>query len=77
MNRQELRSNDSTAIRMMASVDMKLEVTIIPVSDVDRANEFYSRLGWLSMQTAPPENASGRLLHFTSEICFLEQHSRK
>jgi catechol 2,3-dioxygenase-like lactoylglutathione lyase family enzyme len=31
---------------MMASVDMKLEVTIIPVSDVDRANEFYSRLCW-------------------------------
>jgi catechol 2,3-dioxygenase-like lactoylglutathione lyase family enzyme len=25
---------------------MKLEVVVIPVSDVDRAKEFYSRLGW-------------------------------
>src|SRR5689334_14475125 len=29
-----------------ARVDMKLEVVIIPVSDVDRAMEFYTRLGW-------------------------------
>jgi catechol 2,3-dioxygenase-like lactoylglutathione lyase family enzyme len=27
-------------------VDMKLEVVVIPVSDVDRAKEFYGRLGW-------------------------------
>ena len=27
-------------------VDMKLEVAVIPVSDVDRAKEFYGRLGW-------------------------------
>ena len=29
-----------------ARVDMKLEVELIPVSDVDRAKEFYTRLGW-------------------------------
>jgi catechol 2,3-dioxygenase-like lactoylglutathione lyase family enzyme len=29
-----------------ARVDMKLEVALIPVSDVDRAKEFYARLGW-------------------------------
>jgi catechol 2,3-dioxygenase-like lactoylglutathione lyase family enzyme len=29
-----------------ARVDMKLEVELIPVSDVDRAKEFYARLGW-------------------------------
>jgi catechol 2,3-dioxygenase-like lactoylglutathione lyase family enzyme len=28
------------------NLDMKLEVVVIPVSDVDRAKEFYSRLGW-------------------------------
>src|SRR5262249_42075461 len=28
------------------TVDMKLEAVIIPVSDVDRAKEFYLRLGW-------------------------------
>jgi catechol 2,3-dioxygenase-like lactoylglutathione lyase family enzyme len=27
-------------------VDMKLEVVVIPVSDVDRAKAFYARLGW-------------------------------
>jgi len=29
-----------------ATADMKLEVVVIPVSDVDRAKEFYGRLGW-------------------------------
>src|SRR5262245_11946751 len=29
-----------------ARADMKLEVALIPVSDVDRAKEFYTRLGW-------------------------------
>ncbi len=27
-------------------MDMKLEVVVIPVSDVDRAKGFYKRLGW-------------------------------
>jgi catechol 2,3-dioxygenase-like lactoylglutathione lyase family enzyme len=30
----------------VARVDMKFEVVVIPVSDVDRAKEFYGRLGW-------------------------------
>src|SRR5215470_3214116 len=29
-----------------ARVDMKLEVALISVSDVDRAKEFYTKLGW-------------------------------
>src|SRR5499425_2834415 len=29
-----------------ATVDQKLEVVVIPVSDVDRAKRFYERLGW-------------------------------
>jgi catechol 2,3-dioxygenase-like lactoylglutathione lyase family enzyme len=29
-----------------AHVDMKLEVVVIPVSDVDRAKRFYEGLGW-------------------------------
>jgi len=29
-----------------AKIDMKIEVTIIPVSDVDRAKSFYLQLGW-------------------------------
>jgi catechol 2,3-dioxygenase-like lactoylglutathione lyase family enzyme len=27
-------------------MDMKLEVVVLPVSDVDRAKHFYERLGW-------------------------------
>jgi len=27
-------------------VDLKLEVVVLPVSDVDRAERFYQRLGW-------------------------------
>src|SRR5215469_5650876 len=30
----------------VARVDMKVEVAVIPVSDVDRAKEFYTGLGW-------------------------------
>ena len=29
-----------------ATVDYKLEVVIVPVSDVDRAKQFYASLGW-------------------------------
>jgi catechol 2,3-dioxygenase-like lactoylglutathione lyase family enzyme len=29
-----------------ATVDQKLEVVVIPVSDVDRARRFYESLGW-------------------------------
>jgi catechol 2,3-dioxygenase-like lactoylglutathione lyase family enzyme len=30
----------------VARVDMKFEAVVIPVSDVDRAKEFYKKLGW-------------------------------
>ena len=42
MSTNEVRSNDATVAR----VDMKFEVVVISVSDVDRAKEFYGRLGW-------------------------------
>jgi catechol 2,3-dioxygenase-like lactoylglutathione lyase family enzyme len=29
-----------------AKVDMKLEIVVIPVADIDRAKEFYVKLGW-------------------------------
>src|SRR5215472_16759001 len=46
MSTKEVRSSDATSDPSIARVDMKLEVVVIPVSDVDRANEFYGRLGW-------------------------------
>jgi len=43
MSKTEVRSEKIPAAR---SVDMKLEIVVIPVSDVDRAKRFYSDLGW-------------------------------
>ena len=37
----------------VARVDMKVEVVVIPVSDVDRATQFYLRLGWRQDVTPP------------------------
>src|SRR5262245_45478118 len=36
----------NTAIPSATTVDLKLEIVIIPVSDVDRAKRFYESLGW-------------------------------
>lgn len=36
-----------------AGLDQKLEVVVIPVSDVDRATDFYSKLGWRQDATPP------------------------
>jgi catechol 2,3-dioxygenase-like lactoylglutathione lyase family enzyme len=43
---QEIRSNEPTNGASAARVDMKFEIVVIPVSDVDRAKEFYAKLGW-------------------------------
>ena len=48
----------------VGNVDMKFEVQIIPVSDVDRSKEFYQRLGWrLDGDAAPLEGL--RIVQFT------------
>jgi catechol 2,3-dioxygenase-like lactoylglutathione lyase family enzyme len=42
---------------MSSTVDMRLEVVTVPVSDVDRAKEFYVGLGWrLDADIAAGEN---------------------
>jgi catechol 2,3-dioxygenase-like lactoylglutathione lyase family enzyme len=46
MSTKPVRINDPTSIASVATVPMKFEIAVIPVSDVDRAKEFYSRLGW-------------------------------
>ena len=42
----ENRSAEAAGDPSAARADMKLEVVIIGVSDVDRAKDFYRRLGW-------------------------------
>ena len=49
----EIRSNDAAGDAKAAKLDMKLEVVVIPVSDVDRAKEFYLKLGW-RLDVTPP-----------------------
>jgi len=41
-----IRGNEPTRGASAVKVDMKFEIVVIPVSDVDRAKEFYARLGW-------------------------------
>ena len=47
-----VRSNDA-GDPQVAAVDMKLEVVVIPVSDVDRSEQFYRKLGWRQDVTPP------------------------
>ena len=42
----EVQANDAASEASVAKVDMKFEIVVIPVSDVDRAKEFYAKLGW-------------------------------
>ncbi len=46
------------------TVDMHLEVDIIPVSDVDRSKQFYQRLGWRLDDDAAPLDGL-RIVQFT------------
>lgn len=47
MSTTEVLSNYPTSNAIAAKVDMKLEIVVIPVSDVDRAKKFYGEtLGW-------------------------------
>ena len=45
-------------------VDMRLEVDVIPVSDVERSKQFYQRLGWrLDSDVVPTKDV--RIIQFT------------
>ncbi|SIT54501.1 Glyoxalase/bleomycin resistance protein/dioxygenase [Mesorhizobium prunaredense] len=46
MNDVQERGEAAIATRSARRVDIKLEVVVIPVSDVDRAKRFYGGLGW-------------------------------
>ncbi len=46
MSINKVRSNDTARNAGVARVEMKLEVIVIPVSDIERSKEFYGRIGW-------------------------------
>jgi catechol 2,3-dioxygenase-like lactoylglutathione lyase family enzyme len=73
MSTNEIRGNDAARNAGVARIDMKLEVVIIPVSDVDRAKEFYERIGWrLNIDRSAGEDF--RLVQFTppSSCCSVQ-----
>jgi catechol 2,3-dioxygenase-like lactoylglutathione lyase family enzyme len=64
MNQAQIRDEAGTATGSRQGVDMKLEVVVIPVSDIDRAKKFYVDLGWrLDVDIAKDERF--RVVHFT------------
>ena len=50
---QTTGQKEAEASTSVKTVDMKLEVTVIPVSDVERAEQFYRKLGWRQDVTPP------------------------
>ena len=61
MSTNTLTSNDTTTA---TPVDMKFEIAVIPVSDIDRAKEFYTRLGW-RLDTDYVHGEDFRVIQFT------------
>src|SRR5215813_4440721 len=46
MSSAQTSNEQATRAPSAGMVDIKLEVVVIPVSDVDRAKRFYASLGW-------------------------------
>jgi catechol 2,3-dioxygenase-like lactoylglutathione lyase family enzyme len=46
MSSTQVRGKTATGSPSARTIDMKLEVVVIPVSDVDRSKGFYGGLGW-------------------------------
>ena len=63
MSTAEVRSDDAIREASVGKIDMKLEAVAIPVSNVDRAKEFYGGLGW--RLDADFSQSDGRVVQFT------------
>jgi catechol 2,3-dioxygenase-like lactoylglutathione lyase family enzyme len=59
--KDEVQSNDAASA---ARVDQKLEAFVVPVSNVDRAKQFYGNLGWRLDADFPFDNGF-RVIQFT------------
>ena len=64
MSTTDVGSNAASGIASVKKVDMKLEAVVIPVSDVDRAKQFYGSLGWRLDADFPFDNGF-RVVQFT------------
>src|SRR5712664_1952109 len=57
-------NNEPVSGTSAAKVDMKFEVIVIPVADVDRSKAFYTKLGWRLDADFPFDNGF-RVVQFT------------
>jgi catechol 2,3-dioxygenase-like lactoylglutathione lyase family enzyme len=64
MSSAQVRGEGVTEIPGAGMVELKLEVVVIPVSDVDRAKAFYGNLGWRLDADFPFDNGF-RVVQFT------------
>ncbi len=65
MSTTEVRSSNATSNAIAARMDTKFEIVVIPVSDVDRAKEFYGgKLGW-RLDADFDDGKGFRVLQFT------------
>ena len=76
MSTTEARSDDAASNAGVAKIEMKLEVVVIPVSDVDRAKAFYERIGWrLNIDRSAGDDF--RLVQFTPPGSYCSVHFGK
>jgi catechol 2,3-dioxygenase-like lactoylglutathione lyase family enzyme len=59
-----MSSETAPEIAKVRRLDVKLEVVVIPVSDVDRAKRFYTKLGW-RLDADFPISDTFRIVQFT------------
>jgi catechol 2,3-dioxygenase-like lactoylglutathione lyase family enzyme len=64
MSTKDVSKDEETKSMSVADLDMKFEVVVIPVADVNRAKEFYSRLGW-RLDADFDNNNDFRVIQFT------------
>ena len=64
MSTKDESKDEETKSTSVADLDMKFEVVVIPVADVNRAKEFYSRLGW-RLDADFDNNNDFRVIQFT------------
>jgi len=64
MSSTQISSEQTTRGSSAEPVDLKLEVVVIPVSDVDRAKRFYGSLGW-RLDADFPFDTGFRVVQFT------------
>ncbi|MGZ4232155.1 MAG: VOC family protein [Solirubrobacteraceae bacterium] len=72
MSTTDTSSESSGGTPRPQSGDMRMEVVVIPVSDVDRASTFYSSLGW--RLDADVDRGELRLLQYTppGSLCSIQ-----